>query len=116
MHLDPMPGWGMLIAGAALISTIGGYWLIRSEKGERILATLINVVLVWGAVSLLYGVVRWGYEAIYRVQSSEWGHSRPGELFFRVSYGTLSAVSFVIFNQWIRRSNPVTTNSRPTPG
>jgi hypothetical protein len=115
MHLDPMPGWGMLIAGSALMTMTGGYWLIRSEKEERILAFLINVALVLGAVSLVYGVARWGYETIYRVQSSEWGHSRPGELLFRVSYGTLSAVSLVIFNVWVRKSNTITIASGPAP-
>lgn len=103
MHLDPMPGVGMLIAGAALMTTIGGYWLIRSEKGERVLATLINLVLALGVLSLVYGVAQRGYEAIYRVQSSEWGHSRPGEVLFRVSYGFLSVAGFAVFNYWVRR-------------
>ncbi len=105
VHLNPMPGMGMLFAGAALLVTIGGYWLIRSEKKAGILANIINVVLVIGAVSLVYGAARWGYETIYRVQGSEWGHSRPGELLFRVSYGTLSVVGFAVFNYWVRKAN-----------
>jgi hypothetical protein len=105
LHLDPMPGVGMLFAGAALVVVIGGYWLIRSEKEAWILANIIDVVLVLGALSLVYGVGRWGFETIYRVQSSEWGHSRPGEVLFRVSYGTLSVVGLAVFNYWVRRAN-----------
>ncbi len=105
LHLDPMPGIGMLIAGAALVVMIGGYWLIRSEKEAWILANIIDVVLVLGALSLVYGVVRWGFETIYRVQSSEWGHSRPGELLFRLSYGTLSVVGLAVFNYWVRKAD-----------
>ncbi len=105
VHLEPMPGAGMLIARAALVAMIGGYWLIRSEKGAGILANIIDVVLVLGALSLVYGVARWGFETIYRVQSSEWGHSRPGELLFRLSYGTLSVVGLAVFNYWVRKAN-----------
>jgi hypothetical protein len=110
VHLDPMLGWGMLIAGAALVLMIGGYFLIRAEKPEYILAAIINVVLGIGGLSLLYGGAVWLYQAIRRVQISE-----PGELPFRVAYGSLSAVSFVIFNLWVRKSNTITTHSRPTP-
>ncbi len=84
---------------------LGGYWLIRSEKGAGTLANIIDAVLVLGALSLVYGVARWGYETIYRVQSSEWGHSRPGEVLFRVSYGTLSVAGFAVFNYWVRKAN-----------
>jgi len=105
VHLDPMPGMGMLFAGAGLVVMFGGYWLIRSEKKVCILANIIDVVLVLGALSLVYGVARWGYETIYRVQSSEWGHSRPGEVLFRVSYGTLSVAGFAVFNYWVRKAN-----------
>jgi hypothetical protein len=105
LHLDPMPGVGMLFAGAALVVVIGGYWLVRSEKEAWILANIIDVVLVLGALSLVYGVVRWGFETIYRVQSSEWGHSRPGEVLFRVSYGTLSVVGLAVFNYWVRKAD-----------
>ena len=103
MHLDPMPGMGMLIAGLALVTMLVGYWPIRSEKEERIPAFLISIVLVLGALSLLYGLAKWGFETIYRVQSSEGGHSRPGELIFRVSYGLLSVFSFKIFHTWVRK-------------
>ncbi len=48
VHLDPMPGWGMLIAGAALVLMLGGYFPIRTEKPERILAAIINAVLGLG--------------------------------------------------------------------
>jgi hypothetical protein len=105
VHLDPMPGAGMLIAATALLPMIGGYWLIRSEKGERVLATLINIAFSLGALSLVYGVARWCFETIYKVQSSEWGHSRPGELLFRISYGILSVASFAVFNSWVRKIN-----------
>ncbi len=105
LHFDPMPGMGMLFAGGALVVMLGGYWLIRSEKGAGTLANIIDAVLVLGALSLVYGVARWGYETIYRVQSSEWGHSRPGEVLFRVSYGTLSVAGFAVFNYWVRKAN-----------
>jgi hypothetical protein len=95
----------MLIAGAALVTAVGGYWLIRSEKGERILAALINVALSLGVLSLVYGIALWGYEAIYQVQSSDWGHPRPGELLFRMSYGSLSVAGFALFNYWVRRAS-----------
>jgi hypothetical protein len=111
VHLGPMPGWGMLIAGAALVPMIGGYFLIRAEKPEYILAAVINVVLGLGGLSLLYGGGLWVYETIRRVQIFE-----PGELSFRVGYGTLSAVSFAIFNLWVRKSNTFTTHSRTTLG
>jgi hypothetical protein len=105
LHLDPMPGLGMLFAGAALVVVIGGYWLVRSEKEAWILANIIDVVLVLGALSLVYGVFKWGFETIYRVQGSEWGHSRPGELLFRVSYGALSVAGLAVFNYWVRKAN-----------
>jgi len=105
VHLDPMPGMGMLLAGAALVVMLGGYWLIRSEKGADILANIMDAILVLGALSLVYGIVLWGYETIYRVQSSEWGHSRPGEVLFRVSYGTLSVAGFAVFHYWVRKAN-----------
>jgi len=105
VHLDPMPGMGILFAVAALVIMLGGYWLIRSEKGAGTLANIIDAVLVLGALSLVYGVARWGYETIYRVQSSEWSHSQPGEVLFRVSYGTLSVAGFGVFNYWVRRAN-----------
>jgi len=103
MHLDPMPGTGMLIAGGGLVTSVGGYWLIHAEKGENILAGLISVVLGLGALSLLYGIALWGYETVYKVQDSQWGHSRPGEVLFRVSYGCFSVAGLAIFNYWIRR-------------
>jgi len=105
VHLDPMPGWGMLFAGAALVMAVGGYWLIRSEKKARIAATIISVVIGLGALSMVYGLVLWGFETIYRVQSSEWGHSRPGEVLFRVSYGALSVAGLAAFQYWVRKAN-----------
>lgn len=84
---------------------------IRAEKPEYILAAVINVVLGLGGLSLLYGGGLWVYETIRRVQIFE-----PGELSFRVGYGTLSAVSFAIFNLWVRKSNTFTTHSRTTLG
>jgi len=105
LHLDPVPGMGMLFAGAALVVMIGGYWLIRSEKEAWILANIIDVILVLGALSVVYGVGRWGYEMILRVQSSEWSHSRPGEVLFRMSYGTLSLAGFAVFKYCVRKSN-----------
>jgi len=105
LHLDPMPGMGMLFAGAGLVVIFGGYWLIRSEKEAWILANIIDVVFVLGSLSLVYGVARWGFETIYRVQGSEWGHSRPGEVLFRVSYGTLSVAGFAVFNYWVCKPN-----------
>jgi hypothetical protein len=110
MHLDPMPGWGILIAAAALVPMIGGYFLIRAEQPEYILAAIINIVLGMGGLSLLYGGGVWIYESIRPVQISE-----PGELLFQISYGALSAVSFVIFNLWVRKSNTNTTHSQSTP-
>jgi hypothetical protein len=105
VHLDPMPGMGMLFAGVAIVVMLGGYWPIRSEKGADILANIIDVILVLGALSLVYGVALWGYETIYRVQSSELGHSRPGEVLFRVSYGTLSVAGFAVFHYWVRKAS-----------
>ncbi len=95
----------MLFAGAGLVVIFGGYWLIRSEKEAWILANIIDVVFVLGSLSLVYGVARWGFETIYRVQGSEWGHSRPGEVLFRVSYGTLSVAGFAVFNYWVCKPN-----------
>jgi hypothetical protein len=105
VHLEPMPGMGMLLAGTALVFMLGGYWLVRSEKGADILANIIDAILVLGALSLVYGVVLWGYETIHRVQSSEWGHSRPGEVLFRVSYGTFSVAGFAVFHYWVRKAS-----------
>jgi hypothetical protein len=100
MHLDPSPGWGMLIAGAALVAMIGGYFLIRTEKPEYILAAIINIALGMGALELLYGGGVWIYEVFRPVQIAE-----PGQLPFWIGYGALSAMSFVGFNLWIRKSN-----------
>ena len=111
MHLDPSAGWGVLIAGAALVSMIGGYLLIRTEKPEYILAAIINIALGIGALKLLYGGGVWIYEVFRRVQIAE-----PGQLPFWIGYGTLSAMSFVGFNLWIRKSNTITAQSRSTPG
>jgi hypothetical protein len=104
VHLDPMPGMGMLLAGAALIVMFGGYWAIRLENGANVLANIIDVILVLGALSLIYGVIRWGFETKYQVNSSEWGHSRPGEVLFRIAYGTLSIAGFLLFNYRVRRA------------
>jgi hypothetical protein len=111
VHLGPMPGWGMLFATGALLIMIGGYFLIRAEKPEYILAAIINIVLGLGGLSLLYGGLVWVYETIHHAQSSQ----PPGELLFRVSYGALSVVSFVIFNVWVRKSNTIPIHSRPMP-
>jgi hypothetical protein len=105
IHLEPNPEVGMLLAGLALVFAIGGYWLIRGEKRAGTLATIINVVLIYGAISLVYALLLWGYETIYRVQPSEWGHSRPGDVIFRVSYGFLSLTGLALFNRWVQKTN-----------
>jgi hypothetical protein len=105
VHLDPMPMMGILVSAIALLAAFSGYHLVRSQKGERVLAVIINIPLVIGAVSLAYGVAQWGFETVYRVQSSEWGHSRPGEVLFRVAYGGLSIVGLAVFNYRVRNAN-----------
>lgn len=105
VHLAPNPGLGMLFAGLALVVAIGGYWPIRREKKASVLATILNVVLIWGTASLVYVLVLSGYETMYRVQISEWSHSQPGEIAFRTSYGVLSLTGLVVFNYWIRKIN-----------
>jgi hypothetical protein len=105
VHLPPNPGLGILFAGLALVVALGGYWPIRREKKARVLASVVNVVLIWGAASLAYVLVLCGYETIHPVQSSEWGYSEPGEIAFRASYGVLSLTGLVVFNCWIRKIN-----------
>jgi hypothetical protein len=105
VHLDPSPGLGMFFAGSGLAIAIGGYWLIRSELKTNILATVINIVLIIGSASLIYGLIGWGFEKLYQVQSSEEGHLRPGELLFRISYGMLSVAGLGMFNRVIRKSS-----------
>jgi hypothetical protein len=103
VHLAPNPGSGTLFAGLALVVALGGYWPIRREKKASALATVVNVVLIWGSASLVYVLVLWAYETVYRVQSSESGLSQPGEMAFRASYGILSLTGLVVFNYWIRK-------------
>ena len=86
----------MLFAGAALVVMIAGYWLIRSQKNASILAAIIDIVLLLGAVSLIYGVAEWGYGL---------GTFTTGEVLFRLSYGTLSVAGFAIFHYWVRAAN-----------
>jgi hypothetical protein len=99
-----MPGTGMLVAGAALLGIMGEYVTVRSEKKSNILATIIELVLGFGAISLLIGVIQWGYETFYSVRNPEAGHSEPCGVLFRVSYGCLSVAAFVAFNKWIRKA------------
>ena len=108
VHLDPQPGAGILLAGAALVVAIAGYCLICSENNARIIAIIINIALCIGALSLAYGLVLWFFEAVYHVKTSEWGHSRPGEVLFRVGYGMLSVVGLAVFNRRvIRKENRI---------
>jgi hypothetical protein len=107
VHLGPEPGLGMLIAGIAVAGAVGGYCAVRSEKKASSLATIINFVLIVGALQLVGGVVRWGFETFYRVPSSEAGHSEPGAVLFMASYGALSVLSLVVFNKWVTPKNTV---------
>ena len=104
VHLDPSPGLGMFFAGSGLSIAFGGYRLIRSDGKTNILSTVINTILVIGSASLVYGLIGWGFDKLYQVQSSEEGHLRPGELLFRISYGMLSVAGLGIFNRWILKS------------
>lgn len=103
VHLDPQPGTGILIAAVGLVVAIAGFCLIRSENSARVVAIIINVVLCFGVISLAYGLILWGFEAVCHVSTSEWGHSRPGEVLFRVGYGTLSVAVLAVFNRRVIR-------------
>jgi hypothetical protein len=107
VHLGPEPGMGMLFAGMALVSAIGGYCAVRSEKKASSLAAIINLVLILAALQLVLGIAQWGYETINRVPSSQSGLSEPGEVLFRVGYGSLSVVGLIVFNKWVRQTNTV---------
>ena len=57
VHLPPNPGLGMLFAGLALVVGLAEYWPIRREKKASVLATILNVALIYGTMSLVYVVV-----------------------------------------------------------
>ena len=102
VHLDPMPGEGALAAGASLVIAFCGYWLVRREKKADVVAIINNIVLTLGTLSLLGGLLRWVFQRMYQVQSSEVGHSRPGELLFLITYGIISVGALAVFNLVVR--------------
>jgi hypothetical protein len=95
----------MLFAGGAFVVIIGAYCAVRSYLKASILATIINVVLILGALSLARGVIQWSFETHYHVQTSEASHTEPGAVLFMMSYGTLSIAGLAIFNKWVRQTN-----------
>jgi drug/metabolite transporter (DMT)-like permease len=109
MHLDSKPGFGMLVAVLAILLMLGAYLLIRSQNGHRVVSALINVTLSLGVTSLIYGIILWVFELLDRAQRSGLEFLRPGEIAFRLGYGALSLVAFILFNYYIRKADPATT-------
>ena len=104
VHVDPMPGWGMLMAGAALFVMFFGYSLVRHEKEARVLAGVIVVVLFLGMLSLVYALLISAFRMMHRMEPPGPGNSELQGMLFLIAYGLFSVGGIAVFNNWVRKT------------
>ena len=70
-HGSPNPLAGITCGAVGLGICLGSYRVVRNLPRERIFRTALNVVLLFGALSLVFVAVDFGYERLFRTTPSQ---------------------------------------------
>lgn len=102
VHMEGNAALGIGIAALAFAICLGAYRLVRDLRGEGIYRNAFNVVLLFGSLSLITSVVRFGVDRFSGLDAAERASQEPTNHAFLFMFGGLCLFTLWLLNARVR--------------
>lgn len=102
VHQPGRPVIGIAITAVGLAVCIGAYNIVRHLRGEGIYRHGLNVLLLWGSLTLVGSILRFGLDWWYGMKPSE---GEPN-YFFLSMFGVACLFTLWLLNARLHPHNP----------